>query len=54
MSVFSHQICWRASREKFVSELEEAGINTLSEGEAVSFEVGESRGKEKAINIKKI
>ncbi len=37
-----------------VSELEEAGINTLSEGEAVSFEVGESRGKEKAINIKKI
>jgi len=37
-----------------ISELEEAGINTLSEGEAVSFEVGESRGKEKAINIKKI
>jgi len=37
-----------------VSALEEAGINTLKEGEAVSFEIGENKGKEKAININKI
>ena len=33
--------------------IEEAGIETLQEGEAVSFEIGENRGKENAINIKK-
>ena len=37
-----------------VSALEQAGINTLEEGEAVSFEIGENRGKENAINIAKI
>ena len=37
-----------------VSALEQAGIDTLEEGEAVSFEIGENRGKENAINIKKI
>ena len=37
-----------------ISALEEAGINTLQEGEAVSFEIGENRGKENAINITKI
>ena len=37
-----------------VSALEEAGINTLQEGEAVSYEIGENRGKDTAINIKKI
>ena len=37
-----------------ISALEEAGINTLQEGEAVSFEIGESRGKENATNIKKV
>ena len=37
-----------------VSALEEAGIDTLQEGEAVSFEIGENRGKENAINIKKV
>ena len=37
-----------------ISALEEAGINTLQEGEPVSFEIGESRGKENAINIKKV
>jgi len=37
-----------------VSALEQAGINTLEEGEAVSFEIGENRGKENAINITKI
>ena len=36
-----------------ISALEEAGIDTLQEGEAVSFEIGENRGKENAINIKK-
>ena len=37
-----------------VSALEQAGIDTLTEGEAVSFEIGENRGKENAINITKI
>ena len=36
-----------------ISALEEAGIDTLQEGEAVSFEIGENRGKENAPNIKK-
>ena len=37
-----------------VSALEQAGIDTLEEGEAVSYEIGENRGKENAINITKI
>ena len=37
-----------------VSALEEAGIDTLEEGDAVSFEIGENRGKENAINVTKI
>ena len=37
-----------------VSALEQAGIDTLEEGEAVSFEIGENKGKENAINIIKI
>ena len=37
-----------------VSALEEAGIDTLQEGEAGSFEIGENKGKDTAINIKKI
>ena len=37
-----------------ISALEEAGIDQLQEGEAVSFEIGEDRGKENAINIIKI
>ena len=37
-----------------ISALEEAGIDTLQEGEAVSFEIGENRRKENATNIKKL
>ena len=37
-----------------VSALEQAGIDTLEEGEAVSFEISDNRGKENAINITKI
>ena len=37
-----------------VSALEQSGINTLEEGEAISFEISENRGKENAIDIKKI
>ena len=37
-----------------ITALEEAGIDTLQEGEAVSFEIGENRGKENAISIKKV
>ena len=37
-----------------VSALEQSGIDTLEEGEAVSFEIGENNGKENAINITKI
>ena len=36
------------------SALEQAGIGTLEEGEAVSFEIGDNRGRENAINITKI
>ena len=37
-----------------VSALEQSGIDTLEEGQAISFEIGENRGKENAINITKI
>ena len=37
-----------------VSALEQAGIDTLTEGEAVSFEIGDNRGRENAINITKM
>ena len=37
-----------------VSALEQAGISTLKEGEEIEFEIGENRGKENAINIKKV
>ena len=37
-----------------VSALEKAGIDTLEEGEEIEFEIGENKGRENAINIKKI
>ena len=37
-----------------VSALEKAGIETLKEGEEIEFEIGENKGKENAINIKKV
>ena len=37
-----------------VSALEQSGIDTLEEGEAVSFEIGDNRGRENAINVTKI
>ena len=37
-----------------VSALEKAGIDTLKEGEEIEFEIAENRGKENAINIKKV
>ena len=37
-----------------VSALEQAGIDTLTEGETVSFDIGENRGRENAINITKV
>ena len=37
-----------------ISALEEAGINTLKEGEEISFDIGENKGKENAINVKKV
>ena len=37
-----------------VSALEQAGIDTLTEGEAISFEIGDNRGRENAINITKV
>ena len=37
-----------------VSALEKAGIDTLQEGEEIEFEIGENKGKENAINIKKM
>ena len=37
-----------------ISALEQAGIDSLEEGQEVSFEIGENKGKENAINIKKV
>ena len=37
-----------------VSALEQAGISTLKEGEEIEFDIGENKGKENAINIKKV
>ena len=37
-----------------VSALEKAGIETLKEGEEIEFEIGENKGKQNAINIKKV
>ena len=37
-----------------INALEDSGIDTLNEGDAVSFDIGENRGKENAINITKI
>ena len=37
-----------------VSALEKAGIDTLKEGEEIEFEIGENKGKENAINVKKV
>jgi CspA family cold shock protein len=34
-----------------VSALEEANITEIKEGQSVTFEIGESRGKETAVNI---
>ena len=37
-----------------VSALEQAGIETLKEGEEIEFEIGENKGRENAINVKKV
>ena len=37
-----------------VSALEQAGIDSLEEGQAVSFEIAENNGKKNATNIIKI
>jgi CspA family cold shock protein len=35
-----------------ISAVERAGLNLLSEGQAVEFEIESNRGKESAINLK--
>ena len=37
-----------------VSALQESGIDQITEGEPVEYEIGENRGKPTAVNIKKI
>ena len=37
-----------------ISALEQAGIDTLKEGEEIEFDIGEKKLKENAINIKKV
>ena len=37
-----------------VSALEKANIDTLKEGEEIEFEIGDNKGRENAINIKKV
>ena len=36
-----------------VSALEQSGINYLDEGDSITFEISEDKGKTKAINLKK-
>jgi Cold shock proteins len=36
-----------------MSALEQSGINYLDEGDVITFEVSEDKGKTKAINLKK-
>ena len=35
-----------------ISDLQATGIESLQEGEGLTFDIGENRGKEKAVNIK--
>ena len=37
-----------------ISALQEAGIDTITEGDEITFEIGENRGKSTAINVKKV
>ncbi len=37
-----------------ISDLQASGIESLQEGEELSFDMGENRGKEKAVNVKQI
>ena len=37
-----------------VSALQKAGIDTLDEGEAITYNLAEERGKQSAVDIKKI
>ena len=37
-----------------VSALEKAGIETLQEGQEIEFDIGENKGKENAINVRKV
>ncbi|HSQ97864.1 MAG TPA: cold-shock protein [Rickettsiales bacterium] len=37
-----------------VSAIEEAGLGTLREGEKISFEIKNEKGKTSAVNLKKI
>ena len=36
-----------------ISALQESGIDSISEGDAVTFDLGDNRGKVTAINVKK-
>tara|TARA_B100000029_G_C17168568_1_gene812391 strand:+ start:473 stop:682 length:210 start_codon:yes stop_codon:yes gene_type:complete len=35
------------------SALEESGISDINEGDSISFEIAEDKGKTKAVNLKK-
>jgi len=37
-----------------MKETKMSGINKLTEGEEIEFEIGDNKGRENAINIKKI
>mgnify|MGYP000607275194 FL=1 len=36
-----------------ISALQESGIDSITEGDAVTFDLGDNRGKVTAINVKK-
>ena len=35
-----------------ITDVEDAGLKTLNEGQKVGFEIGNDRGKTKAVNLK--
>jgi CspA family cold shock protein len=37
-----------------ITALQEAGIDTVNEGESIAFDLGDNRGRITAVNVKKV
>ena len=48
----SAQACHRASSASMSSAVERAGMNGLNEGQKISYDIQEERGKMSAANLK--